>query len=541
MKQDDNKIKYFLYARRSSEESSDRQVQSIDDQVDRMKKLAKTLGLHIEHVYTESKSAKKPNNRPVFTEMMERIENGEASGIICWKLDRLFRNPIDFGRISWGLQQGVIKCIQTNERPYKPEDNVLLMSVEGGMANQYVLDLSKNVKRGVEKKRNDGWLPNLPPEGYLNDPATRTIIKDKERFNLIRKMWDLMLTGNYTPPKILVIANNDWGFKTRKFKRSGGKELAKSSIYRMFTNVFYAGIISSRNGKEYDGKHDPMVTLEEFERVQILLGRKGKPRPKKHEFAFTGSMRCEECGCLYTAETKKKLIRGTGEIRLHTYYHCTGKKRHYKCSQTKWLKIEDLENQIEQELESLTILPEFRDWALVYLRENNNTEIEDRTKIYDMQHDSVVKTQKQLDNLTRMRYSDMIDDETFEREKKSLQSSIKQLTQKLHETEARAEHWLELTEKTFNFATYARNAFIKGDMQTKKEILLALGQNPTIKDGKINIRANDWLIPIKNEHDFLKANFKGSEPMNFCLDKRKTDALASVRLHLSGRRDSNPV
>jgi len=66
-------IKYFLYARKSSE-NDDRQIQSIDDQVCRMKELAKTLNLDIKKVYTEAKSAKKPNNRPVFDEMMQRIE-----------------------------------------------------------------------------------------------------------------------------------------------------------------------------------------------------------------------------------------------------------------------------------------------------------------------------------------------------------------------------------------------------------------------------------------------------------------------------------
>ena len=540
MNKGDDKIKYFLYARKSSE-NEDRQVQSIEDQVDRMKQLAKDLDLNIKHVYTESKSAKKPNNRPVFTEMMERIENGEADGILTWQINRTSRNPIDSGRIAWLLQQGVIKSIQTMDRQYLPDDNVLLMSVETVMAAQYILDLSKNVKRGVEKKRNDGWLPNLPPEGFLNDPVSRTIIKDDERFNLIRKMFDLMLMGSYTPPKILDIANNQWGYKTRKFKKSGGKELGASSIYRMFNNVFYAGIISSRNGKEYNGKHEAMITLEEFDRVQFLLGRKGKPRPKKHVFAFTGFLRCEECGCLYTAETKKKLIKGTNEIREHTYYHCTRKKRHLNCSQKKWLKLEDLEQQIEDELEKYTILPEFKDWALEYLRENNDVEIEDRSKIHEMQQKTQLETQKQLDTLTQMRYREMIDDETFLREKKLLQTKIKEIKQNLTETEARAEHWLDLTEKTFNFATYARSAFIKGDMQTKKEIILALGQNSTIKDGKINIKANDWLVPIKNNAEILKSEFERLEPSDFCLDNRKTEALAPVCLRLSGCRDSNPV
>ena len=103
----EEKIKYFIYARKSSE-SEDRQVQSIKDQVDELQKLAKNNNLKIVNIFSESKSAKAPD-RPVFNEMLERIKNGEANGILCWKLNRLARNPIDGGTISWMLQEGLIQ------------------------------------------------------------------------------------------------------------------------------------------------------------------------------------------------------------------------------------------------------------------------------------------------------------------------------------------------------------------------------------------------------------------------------------------------
>lgn len=538
MKKEGDKIKYFLYARKSSE-SEDRQVQSIDDQVNRLKKLAKDSNLDIKKIYTESKSAKKPDNRPLFSEVLKGIENGEAEGILCWQINRLSRNPVDSGRISWLLQQGIIKSIQTIDREFLPDDNVLLFNVESGMANQYILDLRKNVSRGLESKRQKGWLPGRPPQGYLNDKLSGTIVKDPDRFNPIRKMWEMMLTGCYTPPKILEIAHNEWGYRTRKNRKNGGREIWTSAIYRTFNNIFYTGIIEDPRGKQYQGKHEPMITLEEFDRVQVLLGRKGKPRPKHYEFAFTGAIRCEECGCLYTAETKRKFIKSTGKVAEFTYYHCTRRRKDFDCRQNKWLKVEDLELQIEREIEKYTILPEFRDWALEYLNENNDTEIEDRSKIYEMQHKSLVETQKELDNLTKMRYRDLIDDETFIKEKDLLQGKINQLKEKLRTTEVRAERWLELSEKTFNFATYARSAFLKGSLQTKKEILLALGQNPTVLDGKIHIKANEWLIPIKNGYPKLKAEYEKSEPRKILIDKRKTEEKSSVRREWWAIQESN--
>ncbi|MDP3726982.1 MAG: recombinase family protein [bacterium] len=537
MKQEQSKIKYFLYARKSSE-SEDRQVQSIDDQINRLKQLATDLNLGIKKVYTESKSAKKPNNRPIFDEMIKQIEDGEAEGILCWQINRLSRNPIDSGKLSWLLQRGILKSIQTIDRQYLPDDNVLLFSVEAGSANQYILDLSKNTKRGLQSKLDKGWQNGVAPLGYLNDKENKVIIKDPERFNLVRKMWDLMLTGNYTPPKILEIVNKEWGFKTRKTKRAGGKELSRSGIYKIFTSLFYAGTIENC-GVQYEGKHEPIITLEEFDRVQMILGRKGKPRPKHHQFAFTGAIRCGECGCLFTAETKRKLIKSTGKIKEYTYYHCTRKTLKIKCSQKKVIPVENLELQIEREIEKYTILPEFLQWALEDLNKKNDTEIEDRTKIYETQHKAIAQNQRELDELTKMRYRQLIDDETFLKDKKEIQSKISQLQSRLRETETRAEKWLELTEKTFNFATYARKAFLTGGLELKKEILMTLGNTPIIAKGKLIIEPNEWFVPIKNNYSVLEKAYSRLEPHKIRMNKTKTKALASVRARWLGDQDSN--
>lgn len=531
-------IKYFLYARKSSEDEQ-RQVQSIDDQVTRMSERAKELGLKVVDVLTETKSAKIPNARPVFNEMLDRIERGEANGIICWKIDRLTRNPVDGGRLQWLLQQGKIKSIQTHEKEYLPNDNALILAIENSISNQYIIDLSKNVRRGLMCKIKDGWLPNLAPIGYLNDKENKAIMNDPQRFHLVRKMWDLMLTGNFTPPKILDIATNQWGLRTVKRKRIGGGEISRSGIYRMFTNPFYAGILH-KNGKEYEGSHQPMITMEEFDHVQLLLGRDGKPRPKKHSFAFTGAIRCGECDCLITAETKKKHIKSTGEMREYHYYHCTHKRKDMDCSQRKSTLDLGLELLIESELEKYTILPQFRDWALEALNSANDKEIKTRTKIHESLNKAIMSTQGELDELTKMRYRNLIDDERFINEKTKLEAELVELRKKLRGTEQRADKWLELTEKTFNFAAYARIAFMKGDDQKKREILLTLGSNRILQNQKLNIQAYDWFVPIGNDAPLLIEEYERVRTDKNLSDKARTEAIASVRTKWLGKRDSNP-
>jgi len=68
--------KYFLYARKSTD-TEDKQVRSIDDQLAVLRGVARNEGLNVAEEFIEKQSAKKPG-RPVFNEMLNRIEKGEA-------------------------------------------------------------------------------------------------------------------------------------------------------------------------------------------------------------------------------------------------------------------------------------------------------------------------------------------------------------------------------------------------------------------------------------------------------------------------------
>ena len=534
-------ITYFIYARKSSE-SDEKQVQSIEDQVRIMTDLAKSYGIKVKEIFTESKTAKEPHARAIFEKMIKKIENGEADGVLAWKIDRLSRNPIDSATIQWMLQKEIIQSILTPDREYRSEDNALILSVESSMANQYIRDLSKNVKRGLQSKLDKGWMPTTAPIGYLNTitqiRGENYIIKDPERFDQIRKIWDMMLTGNYLPSQILLLINTEWNFTTKKTAKRGGTGIARSTLYRILTNPFYAGIVEY-GGRVIQGKHPQMVTIEEFDAVQLRLGKEGKPRPKSHVFAFTGCFRCAECGCSHTAMEKTKLIKSTGEVKNFTYYFCTRRSKLIKCNQKSYLEVRKLEKQIELELEKYEIHPLFRDWALEILREKNDKEIGDSTKTYEMQQASLNKSQGQLDNLTRMRYSDLINDAEFSTERVRLQEEIMRVKEQLKNTEDRADKWLELTERTFTFATYARTKFINGDLQTKKEILKCFGLNPTIKDKKLLIEANKWFVEVKTGVLPLMKELAMSEPGKILVSKRQKEAFASLRPIMRGQAGSN--
>src|SRR3990167_730345 len=306
------KLIYAQYSRKSSE-SKEKQALSIDEQNEECKKAVERDNLHIAHIFAESKSAFKPNNRPEFTQMIELIEAGKVNAILTWKPDRLCRNPREGGILLQLLQDGVLQEIRsTDGERYTQESDHLILQIHFGMANQYSRNLSKNVKRGNHyifhnKKK---WIGPAKP-GYLNyyDDTTKEkkIGVDEERFPLLQNGMKLVLSGTHTPMEALQILNSKWKFRSKKTGSQGNRPLAKSGWYKILSDPYYYGLMIRREG-EVMGTHKPMLTQDEFDTIQVMLGRKGKPRIAKHEFPYKHVLKCGECNGSVTAEEKYQII-----------------------------------------------------------------------------------------------------------------------------------------------------------------------------------------------------------------------------------------
>lgn len=507
-------IKYFVYARKSSE-SDEKQVQSIDDQLRIMKDLARDLNLTVVKIYSESHSAKEPQTRSVFGEMLAAIQAGEADGILTWKLNRLSRNPVDSGAIQWLLQREQIKSIQTVGREYLPGDNAIVFSVESGMDNQYIRDLSHDVKRGLNSKLEKGIAPILAPIGYLNTKTEvrgeNYIIKDPERFHLIRKAWDLMLTGNYSGPMILDILNNKYGLRIRKTKRTGGKPLSRSAIYRIFSEPFYAGQFRYR-GTLYEGVHEPMVTREEFDRVQVLLGRPGKPKCKQHTYAYTGLLRCGECGGLISATHKEKTLQCTGKRKSYTLYYCIpARKNAHPCSQRHYVNSCLIDEQIKSEIKKFTILPEVRDWALTMLKDSEIGKVHDAGKTKASQQKAIGDAQRQLDRLTDMCARELLPEDEYKAKRTQLVNSIVTLKGNVRSNEERLKNWRQNIIRVLDFATGAYERFENGDDKVKRCMFSTIRLNSTLELKKLALQKVFWLAPIEKYRPGIEREIQALE------------------------------
>jgi site-specific DNA recombinase len=497
-------LRYRLYARKSTD-TGEKQVQSLADQIKIMQEIAKRDKLRIiGDPITESKSAKRPDARPEFMALLEEIEAGKIDGIICWKFDRLSRNPTDSGRIQQLLQDNKLKHIQTYERSYFPDDNALVYSVEAGMSNQYIRELATNTKRGMRSKAEKGDKPGVPPIGYLNDRLNKVIITDPDRFNLIRILWNKMLTGTYSMAQLADIAEFDLAIRTPVRGKTGGKPMAYSSICVMFKNPFYMGKLSF-NGHIYKGNQPAMVSEREFARVQQIIDpvNAARPRLQTEEFLMRNLFRCGECGFAITVEKKYKNLKSTGERKGYIYYHCTGKNKLAKCNQPHLhVAEEELIRQIKEKLSKYTIDPQFYKLAIEALAEQED-EVVAKDQVSTSSRDKAIDKAKQaITNLRRMRYNGEADDDAwYFAEVADLENNLKTLQTNRNQAEYKARNWREVADEVFTFARYAKEDFDADDIEKKRTVIMKMGEKLTILDRTIQFTPNKYFIPIENMNE----------------------------------------
>lgn len=409
-----------------------------------------------------------------------------------WAPDRLARNSIDGGWIVYLLDIGTIRDLKF--ATYTFENNSqgkFMLQIMFGQSKYYSDALSENVRRGNKTKLEKGWRPNHAPLGYRNDPVTRTIVKDQDRFHLIRRMFEEILAG--TPvSRVRKMANDEWNFRTPVRKRLGGKPITLSWVYKVLRNPFYAGLIPW-NGKIYPGAHEPLVTMDEFERAQALIQKRGKAKPKTKEFAFTGMMHCGECGMLVTAEDKVNRFGSR-----YVYYHCTKRRSDYRCRQ-RCIRVEQLERQIETFLETLQMPEGVHAWVLARLDEQLQDSKSLREERRQSAEKSTADTERAIANLTTLRVHEHISHEEFVTERQKLEREQLRLKQLL--THDKTDATFEPLRVLISFSDTALKCFRTGDARTKRLILSSLGSNLLLKDRTLSIEAKKPLRTLANLSD----------------------------------------
>lgn len=528
-------LRYIVYCRKSTE-SEDRQILSLSAQKRELDLLVARDKLRVVGEYSESGSAYKIG-RPGFNEMIERIKNGEADAILTWAYNRLARNPLDGGMVIYLLDSGILKAIRTNTAYADGTgSSKFTLGVEFLMSKKSSDDNSESVKRGNREKILRGW-PIKKHAGYMfvEEPATgeKLLRKDPERFDLVQKAMRLVIEGK-TPPATLEILNGDWGYRTPKTRKLGGKPMSMSNFYNILHEEFYAGWLYTDDGQRVKGKYEPMLSEVEYARLQEVLGNGGHVRPKYLELPYRGLMVCGECGSAVCLEEKYQVIctgckfkfsyknrdncpkcglkmaQMDSPTKLHYIYGRCTKKKDKSCSQ-KTIRVDRLEEQIKDYLMSLHISPRVHEWVLAQLKKNTTSQVALNAQALENLQRAVTGAQRELDSLlvqyTQPENADrsIISTDAYMKRKGEVESGKQGAEAKLADLSQRVKNFMRDTEEKFDFAVTAVERFERGGYEVRTEVFRNLGSNLKLLDRKVLMTEDNLNIFIRKANSDIHA------------------------------------
>ena len=492
--------KFFLYARKSTD-VEDKQVLSIEAQFAELREFAKREGLYITEELIEKQSAKIPG-RPVFNSMIERIEKGDACGILAWHPDRLARNSVDGGKIIYLIDTGKIKYLKFPQFWFdaNPQGKFML-TIAFGQSKYFVDSLSENTKRGLRQKVRNGIYPGIPPVGYLNDLRSKTIVLDRKKAPIIKKAFEMFAAGHY---RIMDI--RDFLAKNGIVTRKGQEWKADRVTKQILTNPFYYGHFKYW-GEIHEGKHTPIISKKLFDKTEEVVHQRSKSwkKPKVIK-AYLGLFRCGQCGMMVTAELQKG----------HIYYRCTKKSKTIRCTQP-YVREEEVDGQLSQSIEEVSLR---QDWADKMLDKLSLEEKDVAQSCHSFVGEKQAEMRSLSDKLQRLldSYLDQdIDRDSYLNKKAEMLSKKKTLEEQILRFQQTKNAWLEPFKNWIVEAANAANTARGENLNAKKVLAQKIfGSNLKLTDKIVCCKAlNQWaaLCAAPTTRDLVaRAGFEPAIP-----------------------------
>ena len=481
------KTRTFVYLRRS-QDREDRQSLSIDKQDSQLRGVIERNALAPIFLPPEERSAKYPG-RPIFNDMMDRIESGEARYIAVWALSRLSRNPIDGGKVIFALDTGKLLAIYTPTRVYRntPDDKMVL-AIELALAKKNNDDLSIQVKEGFETKRAHGQYPGPAPIGYVNTilrPGERNIIPDPDKGPKVIHLFKMAAIGSSTLQDIWLEAQ-----RISLLSRSG-KILGKQTIIEVLKRRAYTSVFKYGGAEWHQGSYCPLINTELFDQVQLAMGWVKLSSERKlmttsgRDYAYKGLLMCEMCRFNITAYTKLKQL-ANGNAAEYVFYTCTKKSTKVKCTEPQ-LSATLLEQEIKSRMEEFEISEADSAQCNVWL-ERYFAEYVSKKNQYKPEwlHDQR-EAQKALNTLDEKLENGVIADDRYKVRAAKHKATVARTTELLESTNTSAVRWLELAKETFSGVTNIGDVFEVANDKERRQLMAFVGSNWYLSNKKVQI------------------------------------------------------
>jgi DNA invertase Pin-like site-specific DNA recombinase len=467
-----------IYARVSSKEQ-EKEGFSIPAQLKLLKEYADANSLLIAQEYVDVETAKQ-TGRAAFGEMVAYLKaHPSVRVMLVEKTDRLYRNLKDWVTVDeldvelHFPKEGVVLSRESRS------SEKFMHGIKVLMAKNYIDNLSEEARKGMQEKAEQGIWPTKTPLGYRNitGPDGKKVIATNPTIApLIAKLFEWYARGDISVKEAARKAHA----AGLVYPRSGAK-VPVSTIHTILRNRLYTGSFEW-NGKLYQGKHEPLISVELWDRVQGLLdGRFAKKAKRgKHDFAFSGLIACAKCGCAVVGEIKKE---------RYVYYHCTGYAD--KCQgnpvscRRKYVREEELEWQFTELLGQLKFDEEVLEWVRDALHASHADERREHEEAIRRLQAEYKRLQGRINAMYVDKLDGLVDAGFFEKMSNQWREEQNRCLREIGRHQEADKAYMDEGIQLLELARNAQRLFSKQEPREKRRLLNFVLSNCAWEDGEV--------------------------------------------------------
>lgn len=335
------------YLRISSEEQVGNY--SIEAQKRAVQSWVQAQGGQLVHIYTDEGHSGRTSERPAFQQMRQEARDGAFDALVVHKFDRFSRNRTDALAIKSLLRYDYHIKVYSVTEPSEDSDGPIGALIEGIMesvAEWYSRNLAAEVAKGRREKSVQGYHNTKAPFGYRRE--NKELVADEHEAQGLKMAFEAFATGKYSDIDIAHLLNE------RGYRSKSGRVFSRDTIRDILSNPLYIGKVryqaTRRNAdgrrnysapiEWFEGKHEPLIDKELFEKCQAVRRERGfhrQPTEKYHPYLLRGLVHCNRC-CNHPPENADfpswgKMFCQRQQGTDNTYYRCSARPAGFKCQQ----------------------------------------------------------------------------------------------------------------------------------------------------------------------------------------------------------------
>ncbi|MFH1386620.1 MAG: recombinase family protein [bacterium] len=510
-------MKTAIYTRVSTEDQV-REGYSLEVQREYLTNYSNQQGYELYEVYTDEGISAGTTDRPALQKLLKDAKQKKFDLVMVYKIDRLSRRLKDLIEIVDQLESCGVGFKSATE-PFDTTNSAgkLMFQQLGSFAEFERNRLAERVFPGMVKSvQNGNWHGSKNcPTGYTYNKEKKLLEVNKREANIVRLIYKLYLEGKSTTD-IAEYLNKS------KHETRVGRYFYAKYIRDILRNRLYIGEIvwnkyhydkKQKVGKGHKyvkndpsqwiiakGKHQPIILLEDFEKVQKLLDENNLVpvrRSQKGKFAFSRLLYCEKCNHRFFGASNIANHR-TGERK--TWYRCGGQQlRHVRCGAGA-IREEVLENVILSAIQNMLDSDKFKgnqSTSMTDFQNDQNPTISN-ADLASIRNELKSNQEKQL-KLTDLYLNNLLSENTFKQKNEVLRQEEESLRSKFAGLELlliEKENSKDYLDRVNNFLTNYDPEKKELDAAAKREILALIFKKILIKNQAKNAAATVRISPF---------------------------------------------